>query len=59
MEGLHNSRRRSSDVGGIVAGGEAESLREHICGLFQDHGNIVLHFGEVVGQAVEIKCCLG
>jgi hypothetical protein len=34
--------------GRIVAGGEAESLREHVCGLFQDHGNIVLHLGVVV-----------
>jgi anti-sigma B factor antagonist len=34
--------------GRIVAGGEAESLREHVCGLFQDHRNIVLHLGEVV-----------
>jgi len=34
--------------GRIVPGGEAESLREHVCGLFQDHRNIVLHLSEVV-----------
>lgn len=34
--------------GRIVAGGEAESLRKHVCGLLQDHRNIALHLGEVV-----------
>lgn len=34
--------------GRIVAGGEAESLREHVSGLLQEHHDIALHLGEVV-----------
>jgi len=34
--------------GRIVAGGETESLREHIGGLLPDRKGIVLHLGEVV-----------
>lgn len=34
--------------GRIVAGGEAESLREHVNRLLQDHKDIALHLGEVV-----------
>src|SRR5437879_13887669 len=34
--------------GRIVAGGETESLREHIGGLLPDRKVIVLHLGEVV-----------
>ena len=34
--------------GRIVAGGETESLREHITALRQDHRAFVLHLGEVV-----------
>ena len=33
--------------GRIVAGPEAESLREHVCGTLQDHRDIILHLGEV------------
>jgi anti-sigma B factor antagonist len=33
--------------GRIVAGPEAESLREHVCGILQDHRDIILHLGEV------------
>ena len=35
-------------AGRIVAGGEAESLREHVGRLLQDHSIIALHLGEVV-----------
>jgi anti-sigma B factor antagonist len=35
-------------TGRIVAGGEAESLRDHIYGLLQDRRDIALHLGEVV-----------
>jgi anti-sigma B factor antagonist len=35
-------------TGRIVAGGETESLREHITGLRQDRNAFVLHLGEVV-----------
>ncbi|HXP17124.1 MAG TPA: anti-sigma factor antagonist [Terriglobales bacterium] len=34
--------------GRIVAGGEAEELRKHICDLLRDRRDIVLHLGEVV-----------
>jgi anti-sigma B factor antagonist len=34
-------------IGRIVAGGETESLREHITGLRQDRSAFVLHLGEV------------
>jgi len=34
--------------GRIVAGTEAESLREHVCGILQDHRDIILHLAEVV-----------
>ena len=34
--------------GRIVAGPEAESLREHVCGALQEHRDIVLHLGEVI-----------
>ena len=34
--------------GRIVAGGETESLRDHVSGLLQDRRDIVLHLGEVV-----------
>ena len=34
--------------GRIVAGGEAESLREHVTQLLQDHRDIALHLGDVV-----------
>jgi anti-sigma B factor antagonist len=34
--------------GRIVAGGEAETLREHVTRLLQDHRDIALHLGEVV-----------
>ena len=34
--------------GRIIAGGETDSLRDHIRGLLLDHRNIILHLGEVV-----------
>lgn len=34
--------------GRIVAGREAESLREHVTGLLRDYRDIVLHLGDVV-----------
>ncbi len=34
-------------TGRIVAGSEAESLRDHICGLLENRSDIVLHLGEV------------
>jgi anti-sigma B factor antagonist len=34
--------------GRIVAGPEAESLREHVCGILQEHRDIVLHLADVV-----------
>ena len=34
--------------GRIVAGPEAESLREHVCGALQEQRDIVLHLGEVI-----------
>ena len=34
--------------GRIVAGAEAESLRDHVSRLLQDHSDIVLHLGDVV-----------
>lgn len=35
-------------AGRIVAGGETESLREHVTRLLQDHRDIALHLGDVV-----------